>query len=142
MTVLFCSSGGGHWVQLQCLANVMSCKQSIFIKARPPGVAAKSDEIEDFSVLELWRGIRQLPKAYRIVKQHSPRVVVSTGAAPGLLLLFVARLQGRQCIWVDSIANSRRLSLSARAACLFCQHVLTQWPGLAGGRVKYLGRLM
>ena len=142
MKVLFCSSPGGHWVQLQRVAELLTCKESLFIKANPIGQAESGTGLEDFSIRELWRGVRQFPRARRIVKEYSPDIVLSTGAAPGLLLLLAARLSGCQCIWVDSVANSRRLSLSGRAACLFCQHVLTQWPELARGRVRYLGRLI
>lgn len=142
MKILFCSSGGGHWVQLQRLAKLLACDEAVYIRANAPGVAGGEGQLEDFNIRDVWRGLRQVSRAYRLVKSHAPDVVLSTGAAPGLLLLLMARLQGRRCIWIDSIANSRRLSLSARAARLFCQHVLTQWPDLAKGRVKYLGRLM
>ncbi|WP_338035615.1 hypothetical protein [Billgrantia antri] len=91
---------------------------------------------------ELHRGLWQLPQALRIVRQSRADAVISTGAAPGLLVLFAGWLLGRKTIWVDSIANSRRLSLSGRAACLFATQVLTQWPELATGRVRHLGGLL
>ncbi|WP_299235919.1 hypothetical protein [uncultured Halomonas sp.] len=91
---------------------------------------------------ELWRGVRQLPRAVRIVRRSQPDLVISTGAAPGLLVLFAGFLLGKKTLWVDSIANCRRLSLSGRAAKLFATRVLTQWPDLATGRVCYLGRLL
>ena len=69
------------------------------------------------------------------------RAVVWTDSLQAVVL-FAGFLLGRKTIWVDSIANSRKVSLSCRAACLFATRVLTQWPELETRRVRYLGRLL
>ena len=58
-------------------------------------------------------------------------VIVSTGAAPGLIALIVGRMTGRRTIWIDSIANPERLSLCGRFAGRFADLWLTQWEHLA-----------
>lgn len=78
-----------------------------------------------------------------IVIRERPDVVVTTGAAPGLVVLALARLLGARTVWVDSIANAERLSLSGRLAEGRADLVLTQWPELAReGGPRYLGGVL
>lgn len=70
-------------------------------------------------------------KMARIVRQEKPDVVLSTGAAPGYFAILFGRLFGARTIWVDSIANADRLSLSGRLAGKHADLWLTQWPHLA-----------
>lgn len=142
MRVLFAASFGGHWAQLKRLAVLIDCDERLFVSTAREQHQSADFYLDDFSVRELWRGVRQLPRALSIVRKCRPDLIVSTGAAPGLLILFAGFLVRRKTIWVDSIANSRRLSLSGRVACLFATHVLTQWPELATGRVRHLGSLL
>jgi UDP-N-acetylglucosamine:LPS N-acetylglucosamine transferase len=66
-----------------------------------------------------------------IVQHEKPDVVVSTGAAPGYFAVLFGHLFGARTIWVDSIANVDRLSLSGRLARKHADLWLTQWPHLA-----------
>ena len=75
-----------------------------------------------------------------IVLRERPDVVFSTGAAPGFFALLYGRLLGAKTIWLDSIANAERLSMSGRIVRPFAQLWLTQWPELAqSGRPDYAG---
>lgn len=142
MRVLFAASFGGHWAQLKRVSELIVCDERQFVSTAESQHSAADYYLEDFSIREVWRGIMQLSRALGIVRHSRPNVIVSTGAAPGLLILFAGFLLGRKTIWVDSIANSRKVSLSCRAACLFATRVLTQWPELETRRVRYLGRLL
>ncbi|SEM13888.1 UDP-N-acetylglucosamine transferase subunit ALG14 [Halomonas daqiaonensis] len=142
MRILYVASFGGHWVQLQRLAELVETDEAVFVSTSGSHNDAASHYLDDFSVRELWTGLRQLPRALRIVRHSDPYLIVSTGAAPGLLVLFAGFVLRRKTLWVDSIANSRRLSLSGRVAKLFANQVLTQWPELETRRVRYLGRLL
>ncbi|WP_346299015.1 oligosaccharide biosynthesis protein Alg14 [Halomonas sp. BM-2019] len=136
------ASFGGHWVELQRLSPLLDVAEYEFVSTAEQQNTSATYYLDDFSVRELWRGVRQLPRAIGIVRRSRPDLIISTGAAPGLLVLFAGFLLGKKTLWVDSIANCRRLSLSGRAARLFASQVLTQWPELAVGRVRYLGRLL
>jgi|AntDeeMinimDraft_4_1070355.scaffolds.fasta_scaffold08858_2 UDP-N-acetylglucosamine:LPS N-acetylglucosamine transferase len=138
MKVLFCSSFGGHWVQLKRVSDLVEADEKVFITTRNEGIGC----LNDFSARDMHIGIIQFPKAIRLVKKIKPDVVISTGAAPGLLILLSAFLLRKKTIWIDSIANSKKISLSCRAACLFSSKVLTQWPELESSRIKYYGRLL
>ena len=59
-------------------------------------------------------------------------LAVTTGAGPGFLALAVAKLAGgSRTIWIDSIANTERMSLSGRLARPVADVRLVQWQHLA-----------
>jgi UDP-N-acetylglucosamine:LPS N-acetylglucosamine transferase len=66
-----------------------------------------------------------------IVLREQPDVIISTGAAPGYFAIRLGRLIGARSIWVDSIANAERLSMSGERVGRFADLWLTQWPHLA-----------
>lgn len=78
----------------------------------------------------------------RLVLAVKPDVVVSTGAAPGLIGLLAGKMLGAKTIWVDSIANVEELSLSGRLAMLFADRTYTQWEGLARPKVYFHGNVL
>jgi UDP-N-acetylglucosamine:LPS N-acetylglucosamine transferase len=88
--------------------------------------------------------IRAARKALAITRAVRPQVVLSTGALPGLLCIAAGRLVGARTIWIDSIANSERLSGSGRFARLIADRCLTQWEHLAVAdrNLRYAGSLL
>ena len=68
---------------------------------------------------------------FKIIKSERPSVVISTGAAPGILSCFWGKLLGAKVVWLDSIANTEKLSMSGRMVRPFADLVLTQWPDVA-----------
>jgi hypothetical protein len=66
-----------------------------------------------------------------ILLRERPHVVVTTGSAPGMIALALAKcLLRSKTMWIDSIANCEQLSLSGMRARRFCDVWLTQWPHL------------
>ena len=66
-----------------------------------------------------------------IVIKVRPDVVISTGAAPGCLAIRFGKLLGARTIWIDSIANVERLSMSGGLARRHADLWLTQWAHLS-----------
>ncbi len=140
--VLAISSGGGHWVQLLRLRPAFEDCDVTFATVNrkyrtdlAPG--ARFRTIPDAS---MWHKPRLLWCALRVawlVLRERPDVVVSTGAAPGYFGVRVGGLLGARTIWIDSIANAEKLSLSGREAGRHVDHWLTQWPHLATDRGPY-----
>jgi hypothetical protein len=51
-------------------------------------------------------------------------------------------LFGKKTIWIDSLANFDRISVSGRIASLFSNLILTQWEHLEGyNKAKYWGKV-
>ena len=91
------------------------------------------------------RMVRMLAQCVRIVLRERPDVVVSSGAAPGCLMCAAAKLLRRaKVVWLDSIANVARPSLSGRIVRAFADLFLVQWPHLArtGRRGEYCGEVV
>jgi UDP-N-acetylglucosamine:LPS N-acetylglucosamine transferase len=72
-----------------------------------------------------------------LVLWERPDVVISTGAAPGYFAIRAGKLLGARTIWVDSMANAERLSLSGRRVKSHADLWLTQWPHLAAPEGPY-----
>ena len=66
-----------------------------------------------------------------VVLKERPDVVISTGAAPGVVALRVGKWIGARTVWVDSIANVEEMSLSGRRVRHFADLWLSQWPEVA-----------
>jgi hypothetical protein len=67
---------------------------------------------------------------WRIIARERPDVIVSTGAAPGYLAIRIGRVLGVATVWLDSIANVEKVSLSGSRAGRSVELWLTQWPHL------------
>lgn len=128
--VLAVSSGGGHWQQLRLLSVAMEDADVIY---------ACSADVGDATVLRLPDCNLRTPRrlafglvaVWRLIRHVRPDVVVSTGAAPGALALIVAKLFGCRTIWIDSIANAERMSLSGRLTRRFSDLWMTQWEAVS-----------
>lgn len=143
--VIFVSSPGGHFVQMSLLAtNFEGCVVvSTYQKCPSLLQVDKYYKINDFSRDNPKVIFSVLYSAFSILLNEKPRLVITTGAAPGFVFVIIAKLFGIKSLWIDSIANSGKLSMSGRLAAFFGVVVLTQWPGLADGkRVIYQGSVI
>lgn len=147
VTVLAIASAGGHWQQLMQIADAFSEADLVLASTNPElgkiygfNDVLKLDDCNRDSIRKLLAGLWQ---TFGVVRRVKPNVVVSTGAAPGLLCLLWGRVLGARTIWIDSIANSQQLSMSGRLAGKFCHVVLTQWKHLENdGRTRYQGAVL
>jgi UDP-N-acetylglucosamine:LPS N-acetylglucosamine transferase len=67
----------------------------------------------------------------RAVLSVRPHVIVTTGSAPALIAILLGRLIGARTLWIDSIANSERMSSSGLRARKLAHMCVTQWPELS-----------
>lgn len=133
--VLAVASGGGHWVQLMRLRPAFEGADVHYATVDPTSrdmvapapVHIYPDANKDTKLRLVLSALRLAV----IVLQVRPDVVISTGAAGGYLAIRIARLIGARTVFIDSIANTRQLSVSARLAQRAADLVLTQWPAVA-----------
>jgi len=123
--ILAVASKGGHWRQMKALSKAYEGHEVRYVST--------DASLTEFSVSECsrshwWRAIGNIFQFVKIMRQVRPDVVVSTGALPGLMALIVGYFFGARTIWIDSIANTERMSLSGRLSRPFAQLWLTQWP--------------
>lgn len=133
--VLAVSSGGGHWVQLLRLRPAFTGCEVTYVTVKDfyknQVVGHRFYVVNDAT---RWNKIGLIILASRvawIILKTRPDAVISTGAAPGYFALFFGRLIGCKTIWLDSIANVDRLSMSGRLVRPHADLWLTQWPHLS-----------
>ena len=146
MKVVAIASAGGHWIQLLRLKPAYEQSELIFISTEQ-SFAETVQGYKYYTVPDAnrWNKLQVLKMAlqvYKIIRREKPDVVISTGAAPGLLGLLAGRTIGAKTIWIDSIANVERLSLSGKLATRVANRIYTQWPHLATGKVLYNGNVL
>jgi len=145
--VLAVASGGGHWMQLLRLVPALEGYEVVFVtvldsyRCLVPG--RRFYAVGDASRWNKFRLFALAAKLARIVCKERPDVVISTGAAPGYFAILFGHLLGARTIWVESLANVERLSLSGRLAGKHADLWLTQWPHLARPEgPRYAGALL
>lgn len=133
--ILAVSSGGGHWIQLLRL-------RPAFAGARVTYATVNRDAEDDVSGSRFYvfkdanrdrkfALVMQIVKLAWIVFRVRPDVVITTGASCGYVAVRLARLIGSRTLFMDSIANADKMSLSAQLAQRHVNMLLTQWPHLA-----------
>jgi len=144
--ILAVASSGGHWVQLRRLRPAFEGHDVAYLTTdaghRAEVGEARFHAVRDgnrTSKLALLVGALQI--GWVLVRER-PDIVISTGAAPGYLAIRGARLLGARTMWIDSVANAEKLSLSGRLASDKADVCLTQWPHLQNGHVTYSGSVL
>lgn len=149
--VMAIASGGGHWVQLLRLRPAFEGLDVFFVSLDPTSATDVPDHryytIRDASRKQKWAFFVVALQIFRILLKERPKVVVTTGSAPALVALFLAKNVFRaKTIWIDSIANAERLSTSGQQAGKVADIWLTQWPDLTKGsgerRPEYWGAVL
>lgn len=143
------ASAGGHMTQLLKLAPCWADQDSFFVTTldlvaaplRPHGPVYV---IGECNRERPWRILGVLWRAFRVVWRERPDVVLTTGSLPLALVCLAAKLRGAKVIWIDSVTNVARLSMSGRFVRPFADLCLTQWPHLASARarIEYAGELV
>lgn len=129
----------GNWPQahsffvttLHTLAKKLEQRGRVYVV----GECNRQHVLQSFAVI-----IRSL----RIMIAEHPDAVITTGSLPLALACLCAKLVGAKIVWIDSIANIERFSLSGRMIQPFADLFLTQWPELAQRyrNVEYAGSII
>ncbi|MFD2147083.1 hypothetical protein [Mucilaginibacter antarcticus] len=145
--ILAIASVGGHWIELLRIMPLFKEKSVTFISNKK----TLKDTVEGHafytvpdankdSKIDL---IRCVVKVCGYILFLRPHVIITTGAAPGLLGILVGKILGIKTIWIDSIANAEKLSLSGSIAMWLADRVYTQWEHLATEpKLVYSGNLL
>lgn len=145
--ILAVSSGGGHWIQLLRLRPAFSGFDVAYVTVqnsyRSDVSGARFYVVADATRWDRFKLLKMMAQLCAILVRERPDYVLSTGAAPGLIALRLAKLFGARVLWLDSIANVEELSLSGRKALKFADLTLTQWPEVAKhSQAKFKGAVL
>lgn len=147
--ICLAASAGGHLSQLLKLADSWAEHKTVYITT----TEVVRDKLSKFGKVYVvgecnrqhpWQVIMVLFRCARVVFREKPDVVISTGAAAGCIACFVGKIMGAKVVWIDSITNVERMSLSGRMARYIADLFLVQWPELAEQyrNVEYVGAVI
>jgi len=149
LRVCLVSSAGGHTSQLLKLSESWKGSRSCWITT----VDVVKEKLSKYGKVYVvgecnrrhpLRVLMVLMRCIRIVLSERPDVVISTGAAAGCIVCFLSKLLGAKIVWIDSVTNVYRLSLSGRLVRRIADLFLVQWPELAEKYpgVEYAGEVI
>lgn len=135
LKVLAVASGGGHWIQMLRLRPAFQ-NTEIHYATTDPAAAGDVSPAPLHCFMDANRDTKlklivSTLQIIMIVLKVRPRVIVTTGAAPGYLAIRIGSLIGARTMFIDSIANANELSLSANMVKGHADRLVTQWPNVA-----------
>ncbi|KIW05085.1 uncharacterized protein PV09_03644 [Verruconis gallopava] len=95
------------------------------------------------SLVCLWTSLSMLSR-------DAPDIILTNGPGTGVIVVFASILlrffgvdgsHRTRCVYVESLARCKTLSLSGRLLKMFVDRFLVQWPELGGGRAEFKGCL-
>lgn len=141
------SSSGGHWQQLTALRPAWAGKDACYASTTP--INDEKLKISHFALIPdcnrntVTKIFRSIPTYIRVFRRFRPSTVISTGALPGLFFIVMGKLTGARTVWIESIANSERLSLSGTVASYIADSFFVQAEHLADGKRRiYAGSVL
>jgi len=149
MKICLVASAGGHMSQLLKLTDSWQGYEACCVtttdfvqgKLQKYGKAYTVGECNRQSTIRVFK---VLVRCICVILRERPDVVISTGAAAGCIMCFLGKLLGAKVIWIDSITNVERISLSGRMIRHIADLFLVQWPELAEqySNVEYVGTVI
>jgi len=135
LRICLVASAGGHLSQLLKLAESWSGHDLFYVVTSELVREELQKRGRVYIVQECNRQhplqvMKVLTKCVRIIFRERPQVVISTGAAAGCIECFLGKIIGAKIIWIDSITNVEKLSLSGRMVRYIADMFFVQWPGL------------
>ncbi len=147
--VCMAASSGGHLTQILKVTDCFENYEKILVTTSEV-VKDKLLEIGDVYCIgesnhdHPIKCLKVMIHCLKILIKERPGIIISTGAAGGCMMCLLGKVCGAKVIWIDSITNVKRLSLSGRIVRNFADLFLVQWPELSEKykRTEYAGCLV
>jgi UDP-N-acetylglucosamine:LPS N-acetylglucosamine transferase len=149
LKICLAASAGGHLSQLLKTADSWQAYETFFITTTEV-VRNKLNRFGEVYVVgecnreHPLRVLKVFWQTLKAMRREKPDVVISTGAAAGCMACFLGKYMGAKVVWMDSITNVERLSLSGRMVRIIADLFLVQWPELVRryDNVEYAGAVI
>lgn len=133
--ILAIASGGGHWIELLRLRPAFEGMDvayvSMFENYREVVAGSRYYTVPDAHRFDKLAFVKVFLRAIPIMLRERPHAIVTTGSAPMLTFLLLARVMGAKTLWIDSIAQAEEMSSSGKLAKKLAHQVIVQWPEVA-----------
>jgi UDP-N-acetylglucosamine:LPS N-acetylglucosamine transferase len=136
--VLAVATGGGHWSELVLLHSALSCGEVKYVTTIDG--LPQQEGFEDYEIItdaNKHKKIATMCSVFQLLMifiKYRPNTVITTGAAAGVVAVVLGKIFRTKNIWLESVANTEGLSLSAKLAKPFVDIMLTQHEHLADGK--------
>ena len=137
MKACFVASSGGHWEELMCLRPIAEEHDTFYVTEA--GGQAKDSSLENIYLVPqinrrqkdfLWRFLKLLITARKIILREKPDVVISTGALISFPFCLFAKLLGAKVVYIETFARVKDRSLTGRLVYPLADLFLVQWESL------------
>lgn len=132
---LFISSCGGHWKQMRRIEPAFEGFTKYYAATDPNySQFVPNEKFYALPDASMWNKLRLVLQAIQVLWlliKTRPTVVITTGASVGFFALFFAHKLGMKTIWLDSLANAEKMSLSGTKVKPYADLWLTQWKHIA-----------
>lgn len=133
--LLAIASGGGHWIELLRLRPAFEGWDVAYVSMFENYISAvpgtRYYTVPDASRFDKLAFIKVFAKALPIMLKERPSAIVTTGSAPMLAFLIIAKMMGTKTLWIDSIAQAEEISSSGKVAKKIATRAVAQWPEVA-----------
>ena len=135
LRICLAASAGGHISQLLKLAESWNgyetfCVTTTDIMQHKLKQYGKVYVVGECNRQHLFKVAKVFSRCLKIALRKRPDVVISTGAAVGCIMCFLGKIIRAKVVWLDSITNVEKLSLSGRMVRYIADLSLVQWPNL------------
>lgn len=152
LKILAGASAGGHMNQLLRLLEYSSewpSQPSVFITTKPELQNKLEKKGKTYIINECNRynpggAIKVIFKSFLIVLKEKPNVIITTGSLPLAIICLVGKIFRVKVVWIDSIANATKFSLSGRLIYNFADLFITQWSELSDKykKAEFVGTIL
>ncbi len=146
--IIAISSPGGHWIELQRICKPLEDDFNIvYVNPNNEFTNSEDDSSKNISIIDASAKtkFKLVILSFQLVKIllfNRPNYIISTGAAPGAIAVLLAKWLPCKTIWIDSIANTKELSLSGKLVKKHVNIFLTQWENLVDDKIMFKGALL
>ena len=148
MKACFIASSGGHWEELMCIKPIADEYDTVYITE--DGGQARDSSLENIHLLPqinrrqkdfLWRFLKLMISAGKIMLREKPDFIVTTGALIVFPFCLYAKLMGTKIIYIETFARVNDRSLTGRLVYPMADLFLVQWESLLElyPKAKYVG---
>jgi UDP-N-acetylglucosamine:LPS N-acetylglucosamine transferase len=146
------ASAGGHTNQLLRLlgySEAWSAQPSFYITTAPELKGVFGNEERTYMLGECNRkhpfiAFAVIFRSLKILFIERPDLIITTGSMPIAIFCVISKLFGTKVVWIDSIANTKKLSMSGYFMRFFADVFLSQWEEVSKKYkgVEYAGELI
>ena len=147
--VLLVCSPGGHLLQMRRLRLAWEDRDVTWVTLKGADVAhllAGEHVIlaSGPTNRSMRKFLRNFHLAWRVVREHRPDAILSTGAALAVPFFLVGKLHRCRLVYVESLTRTTSLSLSGRLVYPLADTFFVQWREVAGRHRKalYAGNIL